>query len=224
MADLSKRAGSGDDCDDDCGERGERGERGHRGHRGHQGDQGDPGPVGPTGAIGPVGPGVGATGPTGPTGAGATGPMGLTGPTGPGTDLASFYQSISQVVTTNSTAFVNLLSRPVVVSASGVLLIDFTASVGMTVASVRIAARVRIDGLIVDPTTPGFGMETGPVPIGEACLGIVLRVGGLTPGAHTVNIDWRVSNSAGTARIDPSLSTAGTAFEHGDLFVSQLAA
>ena len=85
---------------------------GARGPRGPRGYAGPPGPTGPAGAIGPIGPQgpVGPAGPQGPAGPhghdGATGATGATGPTGPaGADATrlyygSFYDTVSQSLTT----------------------------------------------------------------------------------------------------------------------------
>ena len=155
----------------------------------------------PTGATGP-------TGPTGPTGApgGATGNTGPTGPTGAvGTsNLVQTVSALQEVDTsTGSAVFVNMFTMSITTTGGNLLIwASFAASLaGLTALPAEIDFQLTIDGTPAAFGGAGMYFDTGPnEPESGSCLA---RVTGLAAGAHTVALQWLVTN-AQTAQIRPA--------------------
>lgn len=155
-------------------------------------------------------------GATGPTGFGATGPTGpcCTGPTGASAaDVQSFFGSLVSDVQTTSATFATLFNLgPFPVPATPNPSIEVHVSFAATAVppdpggEVEGSIRLAIDGTPIQPPTGATGTGIGPTED-------VLHEGGaivwrqfVTPGAHTVNLQWNVTG--GTLRLfaatDPS--------------------
>jgi hypothetical protein len=108
----------------------------------------------------------------------------------------SVFAKISVDTTTTSTTWVDLISQAVTITASGILIIHLTAAVSNSAVNKAVQFRVTVDGV----SQGGFGIELKSA--GVSCSGaIVVRVTGLSAGAHTVKARWQTS--AGTAQIRP---------------------
>lgn len=152
-------------------------------------------PTGPTGPTGASGGGGGTTGPTGPTGAiGPTGPGGGTGPTGPtGAGALETYVDVftSATADKNDNVFSDLLSVPIN-SVNGTL--DIVASF-----AVEILGTGGVTGFGVFRLT----LDGVPIPSSEVTLAkvqaevdwfngsAITRLVDVTPGVHTVALQWR---------------------------------
>lgn len=163
---------------------------------GPTGPLGPTGPTnGPTGSTGPTGPGItGPTGPTGPTG--ATGSQGATGPTGPiPTLLQTQFGNITTDISIASGVPTPFLSVPITTSAGSSLLISFTASAEQNTNQIQTFFQIQVDGVLHGGAT----ITSGAGGIRGQSTGIVAKVSGLLPGAHTITALW--SNNGGTSSI-----------------------
>ena len=158
---------------------------------------GPQGPKGDDGARGPAGP-TGATGSQGPIG-----PTGSIGPTGPPVALA--IGSDSTGVPTGALpadpVALAVLEADVDVPDATRLLVDATLSVdAVTVGNTAIGCRATTDG----GTLIGRPNETVVAPLlapAEATIAINGVTGSLAAGSHTVTVDCRQLDGAGTAQI-----------------------
>lgn len=95
--------------------------------------------------------------------------------------------------TITSAVYANLISLPITVSAPGTILINFAAGFrnGVAIAATALF-RIRVDGAVGNATVPGQGVGCSIVAgVGNAGnASLSLRITGLAPGAHTVNVDW----------------------------------
>lgn len=161
------------------------------GPRGPEGDDGARGPAGPTGATG-------ATGSQGPIGA-----TGSTGPTGPPVALAIGSDSTGAPTGALPADPVALavLEADVDVPDATRLLVDATLSVdAVAVGNTAVGCRATTDG----GTLIGRPNETVVAPLlapAEATIAINGVTGSLAAGSHTVTVDCRQLDGAGTAQI-----------------------
>ena len=179
---------------------------GPQGEKGDTGALGATGPTGLTGATGPAGPqGVsgapGATGATGQTGAtGATGPAGPQGPAGAATNCAVASSTTEE--STTSTTFVNVpsMSVQITVNQTSLLIITFSAesySSGYNDYIYKIFNRAMVDSTQAAPNSQTIILSWDEYDISGSCT----FYQSVSPGTHTVNIQWRVDVSGETGNI-----------------------
>lgn len=131
---------------------------------------------------------------------GVAGPAGAPGTNGtnglPGGTVTSYGPFSVSPASTSSMAFVDLIPAAGFVVPAGSPAAMFVASASVSTPAAAIAPfeiQILIDGSVVQKagSTTGFG----PSVPGSAAINV--KVAGLTPGAHTVTLQWR--SPAGTA-------------------------
>jgi len=119
------------------------------------------------------------------------------------------FSEISQDLSTTSQSFVDLLSQGIT-TVSDKISVTFSASISTTAPSAQVQCQLMIDGAVKRGSSidPAGATKAGNTTI--AWRGIV------TPGAHTVKIQWLVT--AGTVRVRPG----STNIEHTSLIVREV--
>lgn len=112
--------------------------------------------------------------------------------------------------------FATLLSQPITISAGGVLILQFDATVSNTSLGSQTFFRYQIDGVTV---ANGGASSTNAVLDGVGTVSLTKRVTGLAVGARTVTVQW--SRSAGTSNIRPVTVPDG---EHASLLLTEVSA
>lgn len=124
------------------------------------------------------------------------------------------FAELAANTTTTSVAFVALgLSVSITILAGSFVLIHFTVCGDNNTGNATVFFRVRVDGVVQRATA-----ISQPLTANEASSGaIILRIAGLAVGAHTVDVQWRVS--AGTGGVRP---VGNPDSDHASLYVQEI--
>ena len=125
----------------------------------------------------------------------------------------SIFAEKAADATTTSTTFVTLLSQAITLAGSTSLLIHFSAGVSNTTNAAITSFRVTVDGVAKRGTS-----FKAPSASGAGGVAIILKVDGLSAGAHTVLVEWKVSG--GTGQVRP---VAAVDAEHASLLLEEVA-
>lgn len=117
--------------------------------------------------------------------------------------LQTTFDSIAVDTTTTSTTMVDLMST-VITTSGGALCIFFVGNASATASNETILFRLLVDGV----QQIGCGVRNSQANISE-CASIAWRTSPLSPGSHTVLIQWSIP-SVGTAQILPATSSNAT--------------
>ncbi len=154
-------------------------------------------------------PGVLLRGPAGP--AGAAGPAGPAGPAGTGATVAFASVTGPNATSTSSTSYVELPTASAAITvpagAAATLFISFSAESACSGAAGYCTARVVLDGNEVTPVAgDDFAFDStdgGSEGTGSWESHAIQRVAtGVAAGAHTVTVQYAVTNAAATLRLD----------------------
>jgi hypothetical protein len=140
---------------------------------------------------------------------------GPTGAAGSGAIVKTNFGEVAADTSTTSTAFVDLISLPIVTTVGGVLLVWASFAGSPVAAAVSGLFRVTLDGVPI--RAGGIFMNNNNPQDGA----IVLRIPGVGLGAHTVALQWRTSTALLGIQIRP---VAAPNSEHGSLLVAESSA
>lgn len=108
---------------------------------------------------------------------------------------SSDFSKISTDVSTTSTSYSDLITKSVSINGTE-MLINFTAN-GITQGGAdSVYFRILVDG---SPIANGGGWETRTSAGSAFSCANVIKLTGLTPGSHTVKLQWRVAVGSGVA-------------------------
>lgn len=119
-----------------------------------------------------------------------------------------------------ATAYANLINVPITTIAGSKLTVWASIAARNTVGiNAVLRGRVRVDGLVTDPTAVGRGFsQTAPILTSNIQTGICIQITGLGAGAHVINFDWSVAAAAQTISVDP---TTNPNVDHATLIVEE---
>ena len=129
--------------------------------------------------------------------------------------LQSQFTQITVDTTTGSVTFVPFLSQSITISSTtNFLIVHFSAGASNLTNNNNVIFRLTIDGAAIR----GAAITSSPATAPQSSS-IVYRTTGLSVGAHTVAIQWRVNSSTGRVRPVTAPDT-----EHASLLVEEVSA
>ena len=140
----------------------------------------------------------------------------LFSPTTERTGAVNFAEVLEDKATT-SNVFTDLLTVPITTAAggSGSLFIEASASAEASALATEVQFRVTLDGSPVGPGAANGASFSVAGAFTKAAIAII-KVVAVTPGAHTVTLQWRVIGVESSASI-----LVATGNEHGSLLVKE---